>query len=51
MPALYLVVHPVPRVRDYHPRSIIVGYVAMGAVAMLAVRERGRARKRGRTAP
>jgi hypothetical protein len=40
LPALYLGVHLFYQVRDYHPRFIVIGYLAMGAVAMLAVRAR-----------
>lgn len=40
VPALYLFVHLFYQVLAYHPRFIVIGYLAMGAVAMLAVRER-----------
>jgi hypothetical protein len=43
LPMLYLAVHLFYQVQDYHPRFIVIGYLAMGAVAMLAVREHGRA--------
>ena len=40
VPALFLGPHLFYQVRAYHPRFIIIGYLAMGAVAMLAIRER-----------
>jgi hypothetical protein len=50
VPALLLGVHLFYQVRAYHPRFIVIGYLAMGAVAMLAVRERAAtARTRSRS--
>jgi hypothetical protein len=45
VPVLYLSVHLFYQVSDYHPRFIVIGYLAMGAVAMLAVRERATSRR------
>ena len=46
VPALFLCVHLFYQVLAYHPRFIVIGYVAMGAVAMLAVRERAASGRR-----
>ena len=37
MPALYLGLHLFYQVRAYHPRFVVIAWLAMGAVAMLAV--------------
>lgn len=46
VPALYLAVHLFYQVTDYHPRSIVIAHVAMGTIAIFAVRERVEAGRR-----
>lgn len=38
LPVMFLVLHLFYQVRDGHPRFIVIGYLAMGAVTMLALR-------------